>query len=135
MTREEGIILSAYTGYLLVDNFGDVHAFIEKILGRPVWSHELARKELQNEVREKCKHLLPVVKEEPRWIPVTERLPENDNYVLVIATGNFEKVYLEQAVEFATYTKEEGWVLEMWPEMENPVITYWMPVPDLPKEG
>ena len=73
-------------------------------------------------------------KEAHRWIPVAERLPENDNYVLVVATGNFEKVYLEQAIEFATYTEKEGWVLEMWPEMENPVVTYWMPVPDRPDE-
>ena len=63
-----------------------------------------------------------------------ERLPENDNYVLTIATGNLEKIFLEQAVEFATYTENEGWVLEMWPEMENLVITHWMPVPDRPEE-
>lgn len=61
MTKQEAIILSAYTGYLLVDNFDDVHEFIEKLLGRPVWTHQLADPELQKEIREKCKPILPRV--------------------------------------------------------------------------
>ena len=76
MTREEGVILSAYTGYLLVDKFDDVHKFIEDLLGRPVWTHEFADRALLKEIQRKCKHLLPAVKEEPRWIPVTEDLPK-----------------------------------------------------------
>lgn len=61
MTREEAIIISAYTGYLLVDNFDPVHEFIEKLLGRPVWTHQLADPKIQAEIREKCKPLLPRV--------------------------------------------------------------------------
>lgn len=35
MTLDEKIIVSAYTGYLMCD-FSLVHAYIQKILGRPV---------------------------------------------------------------------------------------------------
>ena len=53
MTKQEGLILSAYTGYLLVKNFGDVQEFIEKTLERPVFTHELAEDSVLVEIREK----------------------------------------------------------------------------------
>lgn len=40
MTRNEALLLSAYTGYLLVPDFSDVHEFCERILGRPIYTHE-----------------------------------------------------------------------------------------------
>lgn len=53
MTKQEGLILSAYTGYLLVKNFGDVQEFIERALDRPVFTHELAEDSVLAEIREK----------------------------------------------------------------------------------
>ena len=52
MTHEEKVIVSAYTGYLLCDDFSDVHNYIERLLGRPVWTHEFADKRLQEKIRE-----------------------------------------------------------------------------------
>lgn len=54
MTYKEAVIISAYTGVLMCD-FDDMHKYIEEKLGRPVWSHELGLKEIQNEIRQKCK--------------------------------------------------------------------------------
>lgn len=54
MTYQECLIVSAYTGYLMCD-FDDLHKFIEDTLGRPVWTHELASVQLQEEIREKVK--------------------------------------------------------------------------------
>ena len=54
MTEKEKIIISAYTGYLMCD-FDKVHKYIEKILGRPVWTHEMADKMIQEEIHEKAK--------------------------------------------------------------------------------
>ena len=55
MTKKEKLIVSAYTGVLMTD-FSDLHEFIEKKLGRPVWTHELGNKlimeELKNAVKE-----------------------------------------------------------------------------------
>lgn len=53
MTHEEAIILSAYTGTLLVKDFSEVHAYIEKLLERPVYLHELAYTEVWYKIREK----------------------------------------------------------------------------------
>ena len=41
MTLDEKIVVSAYTGYLMCD-FNEVHRYIENLLGRPVFTHELA---------------------------------------------------------------------------------------------
>lgn len=54
MTEKERIIVSAYTGYLLCD-FIKVHEYIEEKLGRPIWTHELANEEIQEEIRDKCR--------------------------------------------------------------------------------
>lgn len=54
MTKQERIIVSAYTGFLMCD-FSDMHHYIEEKLERPVWTHEMASKEVQSEIREKCK--------------------------------------------------------------------------------
>lgn len=54
MTKQEKIVVSAYTGVLMCD-FSDLHEYIEKKLGRPVWTHELASEEVQKEIRQKAK--------------------------------------------------------------------------------
>jgi hypothetical protein len=54
MTKEEKLIVSAYTGTLMTD-FVDLHEFIEKKLGRPVWTHELANKWVVDELKEAVK--------------------------------------------------------------------------------
>ena len=50
MTYRERVIVSAYTGYLMCD-FPDVHHYIEQKMGRPVWTHEMADKSVQEEIR------------------------------------------------------------------------------------
>lgn len=36
-----GAVLSVYTGYLVTENFSDVHELIEHLAGGPVWTHQL----------------------------------------------------------------------------------------------
>ena len=69
----------------------------------------------------------------PRWIPVTERLPELDELVLVIASGKpKENITLDGAIELATLYSD-GWCLETWPEWTGANVTYWMPLPEPPE--
>lgn len=58
MTKQEAVLLSAYTGYMLAPSFDDVHKFCEELLGRPVFTHGLACEETQAQIREKCKPLV-----------------------------------------------------------------------------
>jgi len=66
------------------------------------------------------------------WIPVTERLPDNiDEEVLVCNEG-----YGKDCTGFATVAvyNGNGW-LECWERKQYlACITYWMPLPEPPKE-
>ena len=68
------------------------------------------------------------------WIPVDDRLPDQDGEVLVIVSGTPQKnITLNCAYELAEYDPYDGWIMEMWPEWEDAVVTHWMPLPEMPK--
>ena len=55
MTNRESVVISAYTGFMIQNDFSKVHEYIEEILGRQVFTHELASKETHKEIQEKSK--------------------------------------------------------------------------------
>lgn len=69
------------------------------------------------------------------WISVNDRLPKvnPDIEVLVIASGKGGNIRLEEAYAFACYSGKDGWVLDEYPEIEDPKIDWWMPLPDAPE--
>lgn len=68
------------------------------------------------------------------WISVKDRLPEDDgNLVLCCVTGAYENVGFDHALCLGFWTKDEGWILEGWPEWETPGVTNWMKAPDMPE--
>lgn len=68
------------------------------------------------------------------WIPVEERLPdEYDGLVLVQVSGKPRKnITLNNALQLACYISEagEGWIVEEYPEWENPNVIAWRPLPE-----
>ena len=68
------------------------------------------------------------------WISVKDRLPDNDDFVLVIVSGKAGNITLDNAIELAQISMDEGWIFEMWPEWEDPKVTYWTPISEPPKE-
>ena len=59
-----------------------------------------------------------VIKFEPKWIPVTERLPEKDQTVLAYcAEDNF------------------CYISRMHQSFEDYDVTHWIPLPHMPKDG
>lgn len=54
MTKEEKLIVSAYTGILMTD-FNDLHEYAEKKLDRPIFTHEFAEESTVNELKEAVK--------------------------------------------------------------------------------
>lgn len=71
-----------------------------------------------------------VERDEHRWIPVTERLPEKTGEYLVC--GQWRGKPAETWVcELIAFGKIKGWANEA----RNPAVTHWMPLPEPPKEG
>lgn len=64
------------------------------------------------------------------WIPVDERLPENDDFVLVTVTGIYNALTFSDAIQLASYCKGDGWFVEGYPDWENPNISAWRPLPE-----
>lgn len=53
MTKREAAIVSAYTGVLIGD-FNEMHRYIEEIMGRQVFTHELSY--ISDEITKKSKN-------------------------------------------------------------------------------
>lgn len=68
------------------------------------------------------------------WISVEDRLPEDDGDVLAIVSGYpTPNITLEDVMVVAAFCEEEGWYIGEYPDWDNPIITYWMPLPKPPK--
>lgn len=57
MTKKECAVVMAYTGITMLsgEDFRIYHKYIEDIMGRPVWTHELASESVVEEIKEKSK--------------------------------------------------------------------------------
>lgn len=57
MTDKEKAIVMAHTGICMLagEKFGVFHAYIEDIMGRPVYTHELATQSISDEIKEKSR--------------------------------------------------------------------------------
>lgn len=84
-------------------------------------------------IRERAQKRNALLKSQPRWIPVTERLPEDGADVLGyhlqdadrrrFVAANYDKGYWQDCVTGQLYRAEDGFV------------THWMPLPEPPKES
>lgn len=54
MTKDEAAIVSAYTGVML-GKFSDMQAYAERVMGRPVWTHEFASERVVEELKAACR--------------------------------------------------------------------------------
>lgn len=54
MTKQERLIVSAYTSVLMCD-FSEFQIYVEQLLQRPVFTHELAMADVWQEIKEKSK--------------------------------------------------------------------------------
>lgn len=72
------------------------------------------------------------LEERQRWRSPQEELPPEDEMVLVIANGKIaENVTAVDAVMLASWAREDGWMLELYPETETGFeIRFWMPPPE-----
>ena len=68
------------------------------------------------------------------WIPVSERLPEDDGLVLVTVNDKHNNLTFENALMTGCYCCVEGWILEGYLDWVDPNVTAWIPLPEPYKE-
>lgn len=51
MNKREAAIITAYTG-ILIGEFREFHGYAEEILGKPIFTHQFANKELSAKIKE-----------------------------------------------------------------------------------
>ena len=70
------------------------------------------------------------------WISIKERLPEEHEPVLCIVSGKTKNnITLDEAYQFGSWNKADGWIIDEWPQWDGAVVSWWMPIPSPPKEG
>lgn len=65
LTKEQAAIVGVYTG-VSCGPFSDIHELAEKLLNRPILTHEMAFPEIWKELREKVKPQFLEICHEPK---------------------------------------------------------------------
>jgi hypothetical protein len=130
MTDREKAIVMAYTGVTMLkdDKLQIFYKYVEEIMGRPIWTHEMAQ--LADDIKEKSKDDFMKLcadegsSENPyKWIPVSESLPEDVGTYLVTLE------YKEHGKGITTlwyHGKEIGWDVFLSVAY---VVVAWLPLP------
>ena len=69
----------------------------------------------------------------PRWVPVTERLPEE--HVFVLIRQEDDRMMVAERVDGDWWYRYFAYDVDRWDENEQGTITHWMPLPEPPKDG
>jgi hypothetical protein len=94
------------------------HKSFEVDDGRNVWNSGLW---IRYKIFEEAIRDAPTVDVEPKWIPCSERLPDDDRTkVVTLANGNAEAGY---------YSNGDWWCVGDSINLENPTVIAWTPLP------
>ena len=81
-----------------------------------------------------CIEDAPTLTQPNEWVNVEESLPEEGESVLCIVNGKPGKnITLCEAYQLGVWYKEDGWLIDEYPEWRDVEVLWWMPLPDAPE--
>ena len=77
MTKHEAAVVMAYTGIAMCcgDNWGVYHKYVQDIMGRPIWTHEMGDEKVAKQIKELSK---------PDFIELCKNLTDDLNVAPVV---------------------------------------------------
>lgn len=142
MTDREKAIVMAYTGKCMLtgDKLRIFHKYVEDIMGRPVWTHEMGIGSIADEIKEKSKgDFIALCADESRsenpnkWIPCSERLPKVGSEVLVCYDCKGKRsVYIANFYGDGEFNGYDDEYLTSEGRKYRKAVA-WMPLPTPPK--
>ena len=133
MTKRECAIIMAQTGICMLtgDEFQVFHEYIEKLMNRPVYTHELASKEVWEEIKKKSEDDFMNLCKEAKlngWIECEERPPkENGRYLVRVKSSDGTRDIYFTTVD--NYSAGKWLIDEKNKNFERKVV-HWMKVPE-----
>ena len=115
----------------------DVRGKLIEILRKPIFPHELV-----DPTEAVADYLLDSGVTVQKWISVKDRLPSDEQDVLVIAhgwdgrlvyVGSHKRVEAKKSWLTGITNKSSEWLLWGWSYLKEPMVTHWMPLPQPPK--
>lgn len=70
LTKEQAAVIGAFTG-ITAGPFSDIHEYAERILGRPVWTHQFANEHVMAELKAAARADFMALVHEPANTPST----------------------------------------------------------------
>lgn len=130
MTDREKAIVMAYTGVTMLkdDKLQIFYKYVEEIMGRPIWTHEMAQ--LADDIKEKSKDdfmALCADENTNEWTPCSERLPKENEY-----EGDVCKYYLiqdEYGDMYVAHLSSVGWIPINSLKAISDEVMAWRPLP------
>ena len=88
---------------------------------------DMAFRQLERDYKVLCGNL-------PKWIPVTERLPKDGEFVLVCNDDKHMMIAKYETETYEWYYKYTNYDFDIWDNEEQGPVCYWMPLPEPPGE-
>lgn len=82
--------------------------------------------------RDRQVEIIDIINRQPKvgeWVPVSERLPEGENEVLITVNGKFNNITFDNAIEIGFYNEVDGWIINGYLDWITPEVIAWMPLP------
>ena len=76
---------------------------------------------------------LPTLTPPNEWVSVKKETPPEHQLVLCIVNGKpRQNIVLEEAYQLGSWSQQDGWIIDEWPDWEDADVLWWALLPEPP---